>query len=322
MRKENTTRRVATLRDEEGLRSYHGYAGSHNTSNNYAYNGFKNGMQLFTSDRVEKLEEHAGKLLKADGKAPKSWGFEEEMVCNNIDGSERLTYIVKNMCHSKLPNNFYKYESDSSLRGDSSCEAITNCFTKEFLRNHYPEYKSIYADYKVLGITKNNSCGMHINIGLQNFGREWDKQIDTIRKLHYFINNNFAFSCKLVKRDIDCVTYCRSYGSISKETAKTIDLTQYGNSHGVCINYGHLKEGRLELRLVGGTTTFGAFRNTMEVAFFLVANLQKVSWAKMDDLVEIFKGCNQYVYDRLCDCGLSQAQLEEIKAHVVEENLI
>ena len=91
--------------------------------------------------------------------------------------------------------------------------------------------------------------------------------------------------------------------------AQTMDLHRQPTSHGVCFNLGHYNAGRIEIRLVGGQKNFACFRNTMEVIFHLVERVKKLSWKQCNDIQAIFKGCNNYVVNRL-------------KSHAMDRGLI
>jgi hypothetical protein len=105
--------------------------------------------------------------------------------------------------------------------------------------------------------------------------------------------------------------------------AKWMDLDNMDGSHGNCLNYSHYGAGRIEIRLVGGQKNYACFRNTMETVFHVVERCASISWADCDNIAEIFKGCNQYVYDRLESmCGLSDDTLQAIRATVKHEELL
>lgn len=77
---------------------------------------------------------------------------------------------------------------------------------------------------------------------------------------------------------------------------------------------------------MGGQPSYAAFRNTMESIFHLVDAVKRIPWADCGDLVKIFSGCNQYVYDRLTRCGhagtITAAQLDAIRATVKPADLL
>ena len=84
----------------------------------------------------------------------------------------------------------------------------------------------------------------------------------------------------------------------------------------MCMNYSHFQTGRIEIRLVGGQEDYYTFRNTMETIFFLTERVKHASWDDLDNMVKFFSGCNQYVYKRLCDCGLSTEDMMKINENV------
>ena len=167
-----------------------------------------------------------------------------------------------------------------------------------------------------ISCSDSGNCGMHVNVSNALFGKTRDKQIEAIRKLHYFINKNFGLSCRLFKRDIDRTDYCER---MDYEHAKTMDIR--GGSHGTCMNYSHFNSGRIEIRLVGGQPDFRSFRNTMETIFFLVDRMKSIKWEELDDMKKVFKGCNQYVAKRLQYCGIPYDVYQNILSNVKHEDL-
>jgi hypothetical protein len=65
----------------------------------------------------------------------------------------------------------------------------------------------------------------------------------------------------------------------------------------------------------------------MESVFWLVKRVRSISWKDCDDLVKIFSGCNQYVFDRIstyCEQydTITTEQVEAIRATVKPEDLL
>ena len=167
-------------------------------------------------------------------------------------------------------------------------------------------------------------CGMHVNISNGLFGKTPETQAEAIRKLYYLINVHFNFACALFLRPLSHTGYCGPE-CLTKEDARQLDLTVFGSDHHTAVNLGHYTHGRIELRIVGGQPNFGGFRNTMETVFHLVQRAQRIKWADIDNMIEWFKGCNQYVYDRLstkCREYLNAETLKTIKTTVKHEELI
>ena len=105
-----------------------------------------------------------------------------------------------------------------------------------------------------------------------------------------------------------------------------LDLNGFSSDHYHCLNFGHWNEGRIELRIVGGQKDFPSFRNTMEAVFFIIERCKTITWKQCEDITQVFKGCNQYVYDRLTmqqiRSQISTSQMEAIRANVVTEQYI
>jgi hypothetical protein len=160
---------------------------------------------------------------------------------------------------------------------------------------------------------------MHVNVSNAIFGDTLEKQKDSIRKLHYFINKNYELCCRLLNRDEDHTDYCGEMYYGDKEYCKTMELDC--GSHGTCMNYSHFKKGRVEIRLVGGQSNYYEFRNTMEVVFFLCDRMRKISWDDLDDLAKVFKGCNQYVVKRLRYSYINGSDYEKIANNAIHEDL-
>ena len=160
----------------------------------------------------------------------------------------------------------------------------------------------------MLGLRPGDHCGMHVNMSNALFGKNEETQIDNIKKFAYFINatNNYKLCCKLLNRSYSRIGYCSQMEQyMTKNSAQNADAywwTEDESDHSVSMNLAHYSNGRVECRLVGPQPKYANFRNTMEVIFHLIDRLNNISWAKIDDLYEVFKGCNQYVVDRLYDC--------------------
>lgn len=267
-------------------------------------------LKLFTSDRYKEMQEWA-----------RSFGLEIETACTwlnvrhtNLEGSQAIGALLQEVVLKEFPKDLFRWEQDGTITG---AECVTQCMTKEFIRNHYPEFKNLFDDYFVrFGLTPNTSCGMHVNIGLGNFGKDEAKQLDCVRKLVYFINKHFELSCGLVRRT-QTTEWC---GQMRYDNAKTLDPNNYWDDHHSSINLGHYfggaYSGRIELRLVGGQSNYAMFRNTMETVFWLVDVVKRVSWKDLDDVVKVFAGCNKYVLSRLELCRnegrLSREKYERI----------
>ena len=311
MRKEAKQNNSITLARVQGYHEghYHG---------NYAYQGFQSN-KYFTSDRYIPLDND---FNRPDGQPLQGFGLEIETECNGIVSDTVLAEVFDKIIFDHFPADLFKMQHDGSLGGRTSAECITQVMTKSFIRNHYKDFKSMYdlyfPSFSIKADSASTRCGMHINISKACFGRTTEGQDKAIRKLYYIINKHFGFCCKLLYR-MGSTGYC---GQMNYSNAKTMDLSSFGSDHYVCFNLGHYNEGRIELRLVGGQKNYACFRNTMESVFFLVDRVRSLNWADCDDLVKVFAGCNQYVFSRLTLCGLSDTQLEEIKATVKEEELL
>lgn len=159
--------------------------------------------------------------------------------------------------------------------------------------DHYFPAFGISAD------SAHTHCGMHVNVSAALFGGSPEKIEDNVKKLLYVINRHFSFFAALFYRVGD-TTYCgRMPAYADKEAAKSADLHRFSNDHFICLNLSHFDAGRVEIRLVGGQKNFACFRNTLEAVFHLIDALHKTPWEKLDDLYSLFKGCNQYVFDRI-----------------------
>ena len=315
------------------LNSVQGYhAGGYGGCEEYAFAGFESN-KYFTSDRYIKLDENHRRL---DGRPIKGFGIEVETECWGIKNYNAYADVLQKIVFSQFPEDLFKLQYDSSLgveeerdswgdvevEGAIGVECITQIMTKQFIRNHYKDFKSMYDTYFRhfdISCDRSGNCGMHVNVSNALFGDTREKQVEAIRKLHYFINKNYDFACDLLNRDKDHTDYCDEMYVGSIDDAKEMEI--YGGSHGTCMNYSHFDAGRIEIRLVGGQGSYNEFRNTMEVIFFLVDKMTKISWDDLTDMAEVFKGCNQYVTKRLRYCNLPYSTYETILNNVKEENL-
>ena len=316
MRKEKKTAKAVTL---TAVQSYHG--GVWNES--YAYQGFK-ANKYFTSDRYITLDAN---FNRPDGKPLKGFGLEIETECMGLSNQTVYAEVLQNIVFPHFPADLFKMQNDGSLGGDTSAECITQVMTKEFIRNNYANFKLMYDTYfPAFRISCGSNCGMHVNMSNALFGRTEAAQELAIRKLFYITNKHFDMMCALTNRDRNHTGYCRRMVSYI-DNAKTVDLDTVINGHGICFNLAHYRQGRIELRIVGGQKNFPCFRNTMESIFHLIDAVKKLSWADCDDLTKVFNGCNQYVYDRLKSKvkqagAITDAQLSAISGTVVREELI
>lgn len=301
MRKEIKTKGARTANTGR-IQGYHeSNNGRYERSESYAFMGFGSN-KLYTSDRFVKLDET---FTRSDGKPMKAYGLEIETECNGITAENALAAVYTNIIFKEFPADLFKMQHDGSLGGRTSAECITQPMTKEFIRNSYPAFKVMYDSwFPAFQISAGgSSCGMHCNISNGLFGTTQKTQDEAIRKMGYILNKHFNLMCGLFCRDSSATMYCsRMHQFTDKNYAQTCDLSDFGSSHGVCYNLGHYNTGRIEIRLVGGQKTFAAFRNTMESVFHLVDAVKRISWSDCDDIVKIFSGCNEYVYDRLTKC--------------------
>ncbi len=295
-----STKNTVVNRITTPLQNYHEGGGNYDGS--YAFDGFVEN-KYFTSDRTIKLN---SSFERADGKPLKGFGLEIEMESNLTMSSEHNAVMCRDYLATSLPKELFKYQRDGSL--NYGVEAITQPMTKEFIRNNYPNFRIMWQKMDVLGLRPGDHCGMHVNMSNALFGKDTLTQIDNIKKFTYFINatNNYKLCCKLLNRSYSRIGFCEQMGRYeTKEGAQNADTSMWvetRTNHGVSMNLAHFEKGRVELRLVGPQPKYANFRNTMEVIFHLIDRINSISWNKIDDLYEVFKGCNQYVVDRLYDC--------------------
>ena len=324
MRKEKQDAARQTMPERATVQGYH--AGGHyaESAEAYAYLGFRR-LAYYTSDRTIPLTMEGDEIRRPDGKPLKGYGLEIETESQYVTDAGALAEIYDKIIFPHFPADLFKMQRDGSLGGRSSAECITQVMTKEAIRNAYPAFRLMYNHYfKAFGLScDSGNCGMHVNISLGCFGTSAAAQLEAVRKLYYFINRYYDLSCELFRRNRARTHYC---SAMPYADAKTLNPSNFYTNHGVSFNLGHYDAGRIEIRLVGGQKDFGAFRNTMETVFHLVDAVKRISWKALEDgdLVQVFKGCNQHVYNRIstmCAQYFSQAQLEEIAASVQTEDI-
>lgn len=276
----------------EMMSSYHG--------------GNFNRLVAFNSDRKIKLDgnytvsndnpDGIKKLFKP-GSHMKLFGLEVETVGEPISLGATIYTNLLDLIFSKsgFDPDFFKIESDITVNG----ECITQTFTKAWLRNNYKLFKGMYSLFETFHITTNDSrCGMHVNIDTCNFGSDASAQEENIRKLGYVINKHYdlfkvAFNRTGTTRWCPRMRYDVDYW-------KTTPINRFPISHDeCCINLGHVHQGRIEIRLVGGQKNYAGFRNTMETVFHIIDRVNKLAWKDLDDIEKLFKGCNAHVFDRI-----------------------
>lgn len=311
MQKTNKTKRIENLSSER-ISSYHG--GEHERK------------LYFTSDRYEVLTEN---YERPNGAALKGYGLEIETENWNIIDANVYAYILEHLVLTCVSKDLFKKERDGSLcGGHTQAELITQIMTKEYIRNNYANFKELFNRFEQIGTScvRSGNCGMHVNISVGCFGKSTENQDEAIRKLYYIVNHYYSLMCKLFMRDVNRTSYCRQMetSSFTVNDAKVVNYKRFGNDHGKAFNFSH--NGRIEIRIVSGQRNFATFRNTMECVFFLVQRVQKISWKDLDNFIEIFRGCNQYVYSRLsllAEQGhLTTRELNKISDSVVREEYI
>lgn len=295
MRKDRKATRTADIASVQSYHNWRGDAADRRSSSNYAFNGFRSN-KYYTSDRYISLD---GDFRRPDGKPLKGFGLEIELESSTIHNQTVLAEVMDKIVFEKFPADLFKMQNDASLGGASNVECITQVMPREFIRNNYAAFKLMFNEYMpAFDVAATANCGMHCNISNAVFGRTEAAQAAAIRKLYYIVNHHYALCCALFNRNPNRTDYCSRMRAV-KDECKTMDLTSFGSSHGVSFNLGHYLEGRIELRLVGGQKNYACFRNTMESIFYLCDAVKRLEWYELDDLVAVFSGCNQYVYDRL-----------------------
>ena len=318
-------RKEAKTNIDVNLASIQGYH-QRECSGNYAFQGFRT-RKYFTSDRFELLDEY---FRRPNGKPLQGYGLEIETECNSIMNERVLAEVFDKIIFAKFPADLFKMQHDGSLGGRTSAECITQVMTQLFIRNNYAAFKAMYDEYfPAFGIgCASGACGMHVNISNGVFGRNVETQKAAIKKLLYVVNHHFNLFCVLTNRDQSRTAYCRRMPEYdNKRNCQTADLNNMPSSHGISCNFSHFPEGRIELRIVGGQSAFGCFRNTMECIFHVVDAVKRLTWEDLDDVVKLFSGCNQYVANRLStNClranVITREQVEAIKATVKREELL
>lgn len=315
MRKEAKAAKQVTMAAVQG---YHqgGYGES------YAFAGF-NGNWYLNSDRKIRLNDS---FQREDGQPLQGYGLEIETECNGISNGTVLAEVYSKIIFPlfKFGDVQFKMQHDGSLGGQSSAEVITQVMTKSRIRNDYQAYKAMFNTYfpafSISADSYRTSCGMHVNVSNALFGKTPEAQDEAIRKLYYIVNKHYDVMCRAFYRNPQRTRWC---GQMDYSTARTMDLRRQPNDHGKAMNLSHYGAGRVEIRLVGGQKSFGCFRNTMETVFHLVERVRSISWRDCDDLVAIFKGCNQYVFDRLSTmCSLPAETVTAIRETVKREDLV
>lgn len=286
---------------------------------------------VFASDRP--VEADSNYRLLSDGSLMALFGIEVETQNWGIKSQKIYANVLKGICFQNFHPDLWKIEEDGSLRGnsDSSAECISQPMTKAYIRNHYRDFKAMFEWFEALGIKcdKTGDCGMHTHISTTCFGRSKAVQDEAIKKFVYIINRHYDLMMKLVYRrpDADGSTFYFRQRRFSKAEVKNMELRHFPNDHHSCINLGHYLEGNIELRLVGGQKNFPCFRNTMESVFHLVEVSKNISWADADNIVKIFEGCNNYVFNRLATYVkqanlISDSELDAIRPTVVNKQFI
>jgi hypothetical protein len=322
MRKESKVQQRVNI---AGVQGYHSMGNESHTTN-YAFRGFT-GNWYFNSDRKEKTRIVNGLLVRTNGQPLSGFGLEVEVECTGTMNQTMLAECLEKVVFSKFKfgADMFKMQNDISLGGDSNAEIITQIMTKSRIRNDYSAWKVMFDNYfPAFGVKADSyytSCGMHVNVSNAIFGKTEEQQIEALRKLYYIVNKHYSLMCKALYRSPEKSRWC---GRMDYNVARRLDVASMENDHTKCLNYSHFREGRVEIRLVGGQRDYYGFRNTMETVFFLCDRVRSISWNDCENLVAIFKGCNQYVYKRLsteCNAFITPAGLQAIEQNVKPEDL-
>lgn len=251
---------------------------------------------VFVSDRMTETDRY---YRLPDGTILPVIGIEMETEVWGITNSVAYATILRRCCFSTFPENLWKIESDVTLNGgDCGAECITQPMTKAFIRNHYRDFKAMFETFDELGINnaRTGNCGQHAHISLTFFGRTKKNQDEAIRKLYYIVNRHYDLILALLYRPSDRRRWC---GRMDPDCAWTMDLESMDGDHANCFNGSHYRRGNIELRIPGGQANYPCFRNTMESIFHLIEASKTISRRDCEDVVKIFSGCNQHVFDRL-----------------------
>lgn len=275
------------------------------------HNGSYEQLTAYNSDRKVKLNPDYTvsadntastlKLFKANNRM-NLFGIELETFTRRYgdtygDSMQGTIYCnVLHMIYEKcgFDSDFFKTETDCTV----SAESVSQTFTKAWMRNNYRCFKAMYEMFEKLGITTDSvKVGMHVNVDLSNFGSKMDEQVENARKLGYLINKNYDFfKAAFYRKNTE---WCPRMND-TMEYWKYTPINRFPISHNACcVNMSHIAQNRIEIRLVAGQKNYPCFRNTMEVVFQILDRIKSLSWKDCDDLTKVFKGCNNYVYDRL-----------------------
>lgn len=240
------------------------------------------------------------RICKEGSKLP-LFGLEIELMSSlvRVNNTAMVNVLYMVMEKAGFPEDFFKIEADCTV----NAECITQTFTRQWLRNNYAAFKKMWAMFEELATTTNDwHCGQHVNIDLTNFGKDEATQIENARKFGYLINKHYdLFKIALHRLPVPAgeTDWCPPMDNRA-EYWKNTDVYAFPTGHSsCCVNMGHLRAGRVELRLVGGQRNYPCFRNTMETVFHIIDAVKKLSWDDIADITKVFAGCNNYVFDRL-----------------------
>lgn len=290
---------------------------------------------VYNSDRKIKLNSDytvsddnsdSTKKIAKVGTHMKAIGLEIETVSPIADAIGTTVYTnILRLAFSKagFDDDFIKIEHDGTVDG----EVITQTFTKGWLRNNYKCFKALYELFGQLNITTNSAkCGMHVNLDLAWFGNDYDSQIENVRKLGYLINRHYELF-RIAFNRTGCNTWCPRM-NFTKEYWKETPVNMFPTQHSeCCVNMGHVRQSRVEIRLVAGQKNYACFRNTMETVLHIIPRVCKLSWNDLDDLYKVFKGCNRHVFDRLAtNCFnanvIDSETIEKLRPTVTDERFL
>ena len=285
--------RTYTRPEVERMSSYHG--GDFET------------LTFYNSDRKIKLNRNytvsnenpdgIKKFFKA-GSHVKAYGLEVETVGEPITLGRTVYTNLLDLIFNKagFDGDFFKIETDATVDG----ECITQTFSRAWMRNNYKCFKAMYELFEVFKITTDDErCGLHVNVDLSNFGNDFETQTENARKLGYVIQKHYNLM-KIAFNRTGSTRWCGRM-STTRDYWENTPLDYFPSGHENSYNMSHIRENRIEIRLVGGQKNYPCFRNTMETVFFLIDRVCKLSWKDLDDVQKLFKGCNAHVFTRLSE---------------------
>ena len=223
------------------------------------------------------------------GDGDRFFGVELEIDNGGKDkGNAEMLLDVGN----RLTESIY-IKSDGSL--DDGMEIVSHPMTLDYHINEMPWLdicnRALSMGYKS---HKTKTCGLHIHVNRDSFGKSSEEQERTISRVLYFVEHHWNELLKFSRRTEDQMAYWAARYGYKNKPKEILDHAKgEGSSRYSCVNI--LNDNTIEFRMFRGTLKYNTLIATLELVdqicelalTFSDEELAKISWsefvASLDD---------------------------------------